>query len=210
MALQVSEIYSSIQGEGKYTGYPTTIVRLHGCNFKCRYCDEPQAKIGDSKKMSIERVMSAIHRLRNKHVCITGGEPLLQEETITLVYELNTFAYIVSIETSGLVPLDRDTYTRSFSYCMDVKCPCSGESAKNCYKNLDVLRCNDEVKFVVRDERDIEFVKNTLKKYPTKAAVILSPLNNDEKSCEIILNALTNHKIDGRIGLQMHKVLNIK
>lgn len=206
--MRISEIFSSLQGEGKYTGYPTTFIRLSNCPFSCSYCDTPQAKtLG--KKMTIERVMSQVSKLGNMHVCITGGEPLLQEETLSLVYELLSYSYIVSIETSGLVPIESCGYCRSYSYCMDLKCPCSGESSKNCLSNLKELKDCDELKCVVKDLDDIDFIIKTLKAYPTKAKIILSPIDNDLEICKMIINVLKSGKIKGRLGIQLHKILNI-
>lgn len=207
--MKVYEVFSSIQGEGKYTGYPTTFIRLFGCHFNCKYCDEPNAKLR-FHTMTIAQILSVVNRLGNKHVCITGGEPLEQSLTLSLVYELQSYSYIVSIETSGLVPIEDCEYHRTYSYCMDIKCPCSGMQDKNVYKNLKLLKDYDEVKFVVRNDKDIEFVKSILKKYPTKASVILSPINNGKKTCELIINALTNGKIRGKIGIQLHKVIHVR
>ena len=206
--MRISEIFSSLQGEGKYTGYPTTFIRLSNCPFSCSYCDTPQAKtLG--KKMTIERVMSQVSKLGNMHVCITGGEPLLQEETLSLVYELLSYSYIVSIETSGLVPIESCGYCRSYSYCMDLKCPCSGMSDKNCFDNLKELRETDELKCVVKDLKDIDYISKVLKKYPTKAQIILSPLHNDFEVCNLIIDVLKAGKIKGRLGIQLHKILKI-
>ena len=207
--MRIVEIFSSLQGEGKYTGYPTTFIRLAGCPFNCKFCDTEYAKQG-GKKMTIERVMHEVNKLGNTYICITGGEPLLQVELEPLVYELLSFSYIVTIETSGLVPIESCEYNRTYTYCMDIKCPCSGEQDKNCFENLKRLKDKDEVKCVIRDSKDIEYVKNILKKYPTKAQIILSPMDNDLEVCNLILNALKSKKIKGRLGVQLHKILNIK
>lgn len=207
--MKICEIFSSLNGEGKYTGYPTTFIRLSGCPFNCKYCDTKYAK-ADGKKMSIDRIMCEVSKLGNKHICITGGEPLMQNDVLSLVYELLSFSYVVSIETSGLVEIEEDNYARTFNYTMDVKCPCSGVEGLNKFDNLKKLKSYDEVKFVVKDERDLEFVIDTLKKYPTKAQIILSPLDNDLSTCDLISQYLISKKINGRIGLQLHKILNIK
>ncbi len=204
----VNEIFSSLQGEGRYTGYPTTFIRLAGCKFNCKYCDTQYAKSG-GKKYTINRLMSDVNRLRNQHICITGGEPLLQTETLALVYELLSFSYIVSIETSGLVDIEPCGYSRTYSYCMDIKCPCSGMESLNKYNNLSLLKDNDEVKFVVKDMEDLTFAKNVLKKYPTKASVIFSPLDNNLEICMLIKNFLEATRIKGRLGIQLHKILKI-
>jgi 7-carboxy-7-deazaguanine synthase len=105
--LSLSEVVPSLQGEGKYTGYPTTFVRLYGCNLNCAYCDSQYAvKSKKRKNASIETIIKAVADLGNKYVCITGGEPLLQEDVYPLVYELVYNGYIVSIETNGAIEID--------------------------------------------------------------------------------------------------------
>lgn len=210
MQLVVSEIKASLQGEGKYTGYPTTFVRLFGCNLRCKYCDTLYALNGRKKRLSINTVLTEIGKLGNKYICITGGEPLIQESVFVLVYELIGKGYIVTIETNGAVALDRDE-SRSYSYCMDVKCPSSGESDKNILDNLDVLLSHDEVKFVIYDYKDYQFAVDTLKKYKTKASVIFSPcFVNGKSNADQIADWMIEDKIpNARLGVQMHRVIGI-
>lgn len=207
--MKVAEIFSSIQGEGKYTGFPTTFIRVYGCPFNCEYCDTGYAK-ESFRKISIERIMREVSRRGFKHICITGGEPLLDEDVFPLIYELLSYSYIVTIETSGLVEIEDCEYNRSYSYCMDVKCPCSKMQDKNVYKNLERLKANDEVKFVVGGEEDIDFALKVLKKYSTKATVIFSPLNNDIELCRLISKRLIMEKVEAKIGIQLHKTLGVK
>lgn len=206
----ISEIFTSLQGEAKHTGRVTTFVRLGGCPFKCVYCDQKESRRGGTQ-MDIDEVMMEVHRRKNKYVCITGGEPLMQyDDVLPLIYELNQFGYIVTIETSGLIPIPIDNYRRSHSFVMDVKCPCSGMEHKNFYENLSRLHAQDEVKFVIRNRADIDFTIETLKKYPTKASIIYSPVDNDVEASKLIQRALIKKEIKGRIGLQIHKILRIK
>ena len=107
------------------------------------------------------------------------------------------------------MPIESCGYCRSYSYCMDLKCPCSGESNKNCLSNLKELKDCDELKCVVKDLDDIDFIIKTLKAYPTKAKIILSPIDNDLEICKMIINVLKSGKIKGRLGIQLHKILNI-
>lgn len=207
--MRVSEIFTSLQGEGKYTGFPTTFIRVAGCPFKCKYCDTEYAKT-EGKKVSLDRIMREVFRRGNQHICITGGEPLLDEDVFPLIYELLSFSYIVTIETSGLVEIEECSYARTYSYCMDIKCPCSGMENLNVYSNLERLRANDEVKFVVATKEDIDFAKGVLKKYPTKATVIFSPLNNDLEICKLIEKTLIKGRMNAKIGMQLHRILNIK
>lgn len=208
--LKVHEIFSTIQGEGYDTGIPCTFVRLFGCNVKCSYCDQPQCK-NDLKRMSVERVFDEIRKLRIKTVCITGGEPLIQEEVYSLVYELVANGYAVSIETNGTVEIP-DTLRRSYKYVMDVKCPSSGVNSYNYYKNLEVLHPSDEVKFVIADEKDYKFMKTIINKYPTKAKVLLSPMFDPKQEQTIgkdLCKWVIRDRLNVRIQIQMHKILGV-
>ncbi|HHQ45091.1 MAG TPA: 7-carboxy-7-deazaguanine synthase QueE, partial [Candidatus Altiarchaeales archaeon] len=79
--MKTIEIFSSIQGEGKFMGIPQVFIRLAGCNLSCSWCDTPQSK-GGGKEMSVETVVSEVELLGIKSVCITGGEPLLQVDDV--------------------------------------------------------------------------------------------------------------------------------
>lgn len=211
--MYIIEIVEGIQGEGKYTGYPTTFVRTHGCNCRCTYCDTIYSYTQKRRKLNIEGIVKKVQQLKNRYVCITGGEPLLQKDEVTmLVLELRSLNFEVSIETNGTIEIDYTPYRRTYSYTMDIKCPSSGSAELNNYNNLRVLQFNDEVKFVISDRKDYDFAKKVLYKYPTNAKVIFSPCfnSNGESNGHEIAGWLLEDKLtDVRIGLQIHKVLKI-
>ena len=210
--LRVHEIFTSIQGEGYDTGIPCTFVRLFGCNVQCVYCDQPQHK-DEMKRMSVETVLNEIRKRRVKNVCITGGEPLLQPEIFSLIYELVSLNYEVSIETNGTIKIDDDD-KRKFKYVMDVKCPSSLVDSHNLYSNLKNLHRMDEVKFVIANEEDYNFMKKTLLKFPTKAKVLLSPMfdleNNKQTIGSDLVDWVIRDRLDVRIQIQLHKILLVK
>lgn len=209
--LKVHEIFSTIQGEGYDTGLPCTFVRLWGCNLKCSFCDQPQAKC-DIHRMSVESVVNEVRKLRIKNVCITGGEPLIQEEVFSLIYELNNLDYHVSIETNGSIELE-DTVRRSHKYVMDIKCPSSGVSEYNNFDNLGILHPSDEVKFVIADRQDYDFMKRVLREHPTKAKVLLSPMfdpHNKQHVGMLLSSWVLKDKLDVRIQIQLHKILGVQ
>lgn len=212
MSLRVDEIFSTIQGEGADTGLPTTFVRLFGCNLRCTFCDQPQ-QANRKHIMSVAKVVDTVRSLRVTNVCITGGEPLIQEEIFSVIYELQTLGYNVSIETNGSIELE-DSQTRSYRFVMDIKCPSSGVSEHNNYKNLQVLQPKDEVKFVIANREDYDFAKKVLYNYPTKAKIILSPMFDPEFKQTIgsdLAEWLVKDRIHkAKIGIQLHKVINVK
>lgn len=211
--LYLDDIFVSLQGESTDTGLPCTFVRLYGCNVHCSYCDQPQ-RACDRKRVSVENLVQQIRRLRVPYVCITGGEPLIQEDIYPVIYELVDEGYKVSIETNGCVPIEPCPYNRSYKYVMDVKCPSSGVSSKNILENLFNLMPQDEVKFVIADEQDYKFAKRVLESYPTTAKILFSPMF-DEYGHPVISQQLVDWMLadrlyNVRVQIQMHKILGVK
>ena len=210
--LYYQEIFKSIQGESKDSGLPCTFIRLYGCPIGCSYCDQPQLP-RDRKRISIENIVGKVLKFKGvKNVCITGGEPLIYEDTIPLTQELMYMGYKVSIETSGCVPIEEAGYRRSFKYIMDVKCPSSGVSEKNILENLLRLQYNDEVKFVIADRNDYEFMKKILKKYPIQSQILVSPMFDKNQKAVIgkeLVEWILEDRLNVRVQIQLHKILGV-
>lgn len=211
--LYYDEIFLSIQGESTDMGLPCIFIRLFGCPVKCSYCDTIQ-DIKNKKRISLENVINRVRKYKDvKHVCITGGEPMIQkDEVISLTWELLSLGYKVSIETSGCIPIEDWGYRRSYKYIMDIKCPSSNVSYKNKYDNLVKLQTNDEVIFVIADREDYEFMKDVLSKYPTSAQILLSPMFKNGKNVigKDLVEWVLKDKIDCRIQIQLHKILEVQ
>ena len=155
-----------------------------------------------------------IKKYRVPYVCITGGEPLIQDDVYPVIYELVDEGYKVSIETNGCVPIDPCSYNRSYKYVMDIKCPSSGVSDKNVLTNLGNLMPHDEVKFVIADEEDYKFAKRILRSYPTSAKILFSPMF-DDKGKPMIGQKLIDWLLEdrfyyARVQIQMHKCIGVK
>ena len=209
--LYYESVFKSIQGESKDAGLVCTFVRLYGCPIGCVYCDQPQTP-ECRKRVSVGNLVNEVKKQNCQYVCITGGEPLIYPETYSLVYELLSLGYKVSIETSGCIPIDKDPYNRSFRYVMDIKCPSSGVSEKNVYENLVNLQHKDEVKFVIKDRADYDFMKKVLKKYPTSASILVSPMfdiNNKPLIGKELINWILEDKMNVRVQIQLHKIFGV-
>ena len=210
--LYYDEIFLSIQGESTDTGLPCIFIRFFGCPVGCSYCDQPQDP-KNKKRISIANVVAKVQKYKGvKNVCITGGEPLIYEEVMALTWELQHLGFKVSIETSGCVPIESLGYRRSYKYVMDIKGPSSGVSHKNIYENLLHLQSNDEVKYVIADRKDYEFMKKVLKKYPTSAQILVSPMFNKEGKAVIgqdLVNWILEDNLDVRVQIQLHKILGV-
>jgi 7-carboxy-7-deazaguanine synthase len=171
--LEVSEIFPSIQGESTYAGRPCVFVRLAGCNLSCSYCDTPYAREG-GEMLSREAVVAKAVGYRCRLVEITGGEPLLQEETPALVSALLDRKLEVLVETNG--SLDISVLDPRAVRIMDLKCPSSGETEKMRWENLVLLTLRDQVKFVVADREDYLWAKGVVEeRLPAGPAVLFSP-----------------------------------
>lgn len=207
------EIFCSIQGESSDSGLPCIFVRLYGCPIGCSYCDQPQTP-DQRKRVSVENIINKVLKFKGvKYVCITGGEPLIYKEVIPLTWELLHMGYKVSIETSGCVPIEDLGYRRSFKYVMDIKCPSSGVSEKNIFDNLLHLQTNDEVKFVIANREDYDYMKKVLSKYPTQASILVSPMFDENQKAVIgneLVDWIIEDRLNVRVQIQLHKIIGVK
>ena len=168
-SLVTNEIYLSLQGESTWAGQPCVFIRLTGCNLRCSYCDTAYA-FSAGTKMSIQEMMAEVERLASPYqgrtmsdggilplVELTGGEPLLQPNALLLMRELCDRSFTVLLETSGAHDISKvDPRVRRI---MDLKCPSSGEVARNRFENLPHLKPTDEIKFVIGTREDYEWAK---------------------------------------------------
>jgi 7-carboxy-7-deazaguanine synthase len=158
--LRITEIFHSIQGESTWAGLPCTFVRLTGCPLRCVWCDTEYSFHG-GEKMSIDDIVARVDAIGTPLVEITGGEPLIHRNAFVLAERLLDRGCTVLVETSGAVdiaPLDPRTHR-----IMDLKCPDSGESARNLWSNLEHLTERDEVKFVIASRADYEWARNAIR-----------------------------------------------
>jgi len=203
--LRISEIFASIQGETSYVGLPFAFVRLTGCNLRCRYCDTTYA-YDDGEEFPLGEVVSRVTFFNIPRVTVTGGEPLLQEETPALVSTLLDLGHTVLVETNGTVALSR-LDPRAIKI-MDVKCPGSGEAGKTDWENFAHLTPRDEVKFVLSSEEDYRFAREVIRKYGNAHpfTALLSPafgLLPPEK----LAGWMVGDALDARFQLQLHKLV---
>jgi 7-carboxy-7-deazaguanine synthase len=174
--LVVNEIYLSLQGESTFAGLPCIFVRLTACNLRCSYCDTAYA-FTEGKKMAFGEIHLRIEELakpfaiRNPKsefrspkrlplVELTGGEPLLQPNSIPLMKQLCDDGFTVLLETSGA--LDIAPVDPRVRRIMDLKCPSSGEVERNRWENLPHLTQTDEIKFVIGTQQDYEWARQQI------------------------------------------------
>ena len=249
--LVINEIYLSLQGESTFAGLPCVFVRLTACDLRCSYCDTAYA-FTEGRKMGLEEIMAEVRKLavpfgergaslggqsnalrfdprgcpatKLPLVELTGGEPLLQKNSLTLMKSLCDEGFTVLLETSGAH--DISTVDSRVHCIMDLKCPSSGEVLRNRRENLKHLKSKDEIKFVLGTVQDYDWAKQqvvdhklalicpvlfswvspltsaqhhaSLKKVPEGQV----PISRTELAERIIADALPV-----RFQIQMHKVI---
>ena len=203
--LIINEIFHSIQGESLSSGMPTVFIRLTGCPLRCQYCDTAYAFTEGSKKC-FDEIINEVKKFNCNNITITGGEPLSQKNTISLLTLLNDLSYNVSIETSNAVSiknLDNKTII-----ILDVKTPASKESDKNIIDNYKYLKSIDQIKFVICDLDDYIWAKDYIFKYNLykKCTLLFSP-SYDEMDIKILAENMLKDNIPARLQTQLHKVI---
>lgn len=202
--LQVNEIFYSIQGESTHAGRPCVFVRLTGCNLRCRWCDTAYA-FYEGRRMTVEEVAAAVAAFECDLVEITGGEPLLQDAVHPLIDSLFKARATVMIETSGAC--DIGGLDPRVIRIVDIKCPGSGESARNRWENLECLTKRDEVKFVIADRADYEWARGVMSRHGIAAragAVLMSPAFG-ELDPKDLAAWIMEDRLPARLQLQIHK-----
>jgi len=202
--MKITEIFKSLQGEGKNQGKPCSFIRFSGCNLACRWCDTQYAREG-GEEMTIKEILESVQHLGLKYICITGGEPLLQRlDALKLVKKLHTAGYIIDIETNGTI--DFSPFQPYASICMDVKCPSSGEESD--ISLLSSISEYDSVKFVTADIRDCYFAKDIIMSNSIKGEIFISPVYGADYLS--IANFILDYNLPVRYQLQLQKVVGVK
>lgn len=203
--LKINEIYSTLIGEGGYAGMPCVIVRLSGCNLRCSYCDTKHA-YENGIEMTVEQVMRSINKFRIAPVLITGGEPLLQTLAIDLMERLVEQDNIVLLETNGSLPV-KDVQGEVLTI-MDIKCPSSGESAKNLFENIDFLTERDSIKFVLSDRGDYDWAIDVIDEEGLEGYchILMSPVYGKLNPRDLAQWMIDDGLI-AKMSLQLHKII---
>jgi 7-carboxy-7-deazaguanine synthase len=203
--IKINEIFYSIQGESSYAGYPTVFVRTSGCNLRCTYCDTTYAYY-NGELMSESDIIAKIQSFGTRYVCITGGEPLMQNEILSLMAKLCDLGLKVSIETGG--SLDCTAVDARVKKIIDVKTPDSGAADSFFETNLNFSDVNTEFKFVICSEKDFRWAEEFATKHDLfkHSNVLYSPAFKrvDEKW---LAGKILSEKSSARLQLQLHKYI---
>lgn len=203
--IKLNEIFHSLQGESSYVGQRTVFVRTSGCHLRCTYCDTTYAYYEGHKK-TVDEIIEEIKPYDAQYVCLTGGEPLLQKASYTLMSRLCDLGYKVSLETSG--DIDCKDVDKRVKKIIDIKTPDSGEPDTF---NLDNLIFRDyftEYKFVICSEKDFNWAEEFIRdhKLLEKNNVLYSP-SYGKISEQWLAEHIIEKKSKVRLQLQLHKYI---
>jgi 7-carboxy-7-deazaguanine synthase len=204
--LKINEIYMSVQGESTKAGLTCVFVRLTYCNLRCTYCDTEYA-FYEGKEYTVDSVISEVKKYGCRLVEITGGEPLVQDEECRLLMTgLCDENFEVMLETGGSLPI-KDIDSR-VKIIMDLKCPSSGMMKKNLYDNINYLKPDDELKFVIGSREDYDWTKSIINKYylEAKCKILLSVVFGKLEPVALV-EWMLQDKLNARFQLQMHKFI---
>ena len=203
--LRITEIFYSLQGESRTSGYATVFIRLTGCPLRCEYCDTAYAFKG-GEWYSFADILTEVKKYNTKYITVTGGEPLAQNRCVNLLQLLCDEGYEVSLETSGA--LDISKVDPRVSRVMDLKTPASKEESKNLYQNIELLTAHDQLKIVICDRNDYEWAVSKIKEYDllSRCDVIFST-SHQQLAPQELADWILEDQLAVRFQMQLHKHL---
>ncbi len=203
MSLRINEIFYSIQGESTYSGLPCVFIRLTYCNLRCTWCDT-EYSFHEGNDMSIEKILETVKKYNCNLIEVTGGEPLLQKNSIKLLETLISNGYKVLLETGGSLPIKN--VPKEVVKIIDFKCPYSKMDKKNLWTILDDMQNYDEIKFVIGNREDYEWTKDKIKKFQlTKKWTVLFSCVFNKLSYNKLTSWILEDGLDVKFQVQMHK-----
>lgn len=205
LRVKVNELFYSLQGESSFAGRPCVMVRLTGCQMRCRWCDSEYAFFAGTWR-SLDEVVAEVESYGCPLVELTGGEPLLQPGARPLLARLCDAGYEVLLETGG--GLDIGDVDPRVHRIVDVKCPGSGELAGNRWQNLDLLTPRDELKLVLAGRDDYLWARDLVvrRSLAARCPVWLSPVEGELAPATLAAWILED-RLPVRLGGQLHKQL---
>lgn len=199
--MKLTELFNSFQGEGVYTGYPMTFIRVAGCPVGCPFCD---TNYEYGEKRTFEEITQQI---QHRHVCLTGGEPLAHPQIEDLIEEIMQHPTVrkVHIETSGCYELPHIIFQARPFFWITVSPKGSFLGAKKEFRE-SVLTDADEIKWIYPGSPE-HLIENSTR---TCENVYIQPINSrlsiDDK--HLAASEQVARKLNLPLSIQTHKLLN--
>jgi 7-carboxy-7-deazaguanine synthase len=200
--MKICEVFRSIQGEGKTIGFPTMFIRTSGCNLRCAWCDTAYAMEGGSEH-SVQEVLEWTKG--EEHICVTGGEPMLQKDCPELLRALADEGKKVVLETNGSLDLSSVPSSDNIVISMDIKCPSSGMHDRMLFDNIGLLREKDQLKFIIEDYVDMNHAISVMEEHSPGCECIFSPLGGMD--LEPLAEEVLGRRLRVRVLPQLHKII---
>ncbi|MBO4674736.1 MAG: 7-carboxy-7-deazaguanine synthase QueE [Elusimicrobiaceae bacterium] len=194
LSWKISEIFYSVQGEGKHTGMPAVFLRLAGCSMGCDFCDTKYAFSG-GKEMNSLQILVALAEFPCKTVVITGGEPT-EQDLPTLINALKSAGHIVHVETNGAKDCD---VSKADFVCVSPKK----------YVAKEMLGKADVIKLVITQQTDLEDLQKYYLYENEKTQIYLQPESNKQENIDLCVKLIKQHP-SARLSVQLHKLINVK
>ena len=206
--LRIAEIFSSVQGEGIWIGIPSTFVRVSGCNLRCVWCDTPYASWSpEGSVVSVDDILAQVDALANRHVVLTGGEPMLFDPIVELAAGLRQRGKVITIETAGTIFREIDCDLMSISPKLAHSTPPESSRWRDRHDaarlNLSALReltstYDYQLKFVVANESDFEEIEALLGQIECAAGdrILIMPEGIDSETLNASMRSLVEPVIE--------------
>lgn len=215
----ISEVFSSVQGEGRYAGVPSGFIRTSGCNLRCRFCDTPYTSWSpEGSERSLESLIAQVRRFDCAHVVLTGGEPMLVPDLVPLSQELRILGLVVTVETAGTVMQEVAANLMSISPKLSNSIPIGTnweQRHRDRQHRPEVIKrltsaYDYQFKFVVADAADVDEVEAYLEQFPevSPERIYLMPEGTDR---EVIASRMAwLEQAAGKRGWQVSPRLHIE
>jgi 7-carboxy-7-deazaguanine synthase len=187
--VRISEIFYSLQGEGRLIGLPSVFIRTTGCNLRCTWCDTPYTSWQpEGRSYSVEKILREVGKYPARHVVITGGEPLLAPDLGRLATALKAAGKHITIETAATIfrKLQCDLFSLSPKLAHSTPWKRAAEKVAQRHEaqrlNFSVMQnyidgYDYQLKFVVARPSDLDEIESVLARLQgvDRARVLLMP-----------------------------------
>jgi 7-carboxy-7-deazaguanine synthase len=204
--MQLTEYAHTIVGEATYTGAKCLLVRFHGCNLDCKWCDSKGMTI-KGNRVPFAELGIRICDEKERIILLTGGEPMIHHDFDRLVGLLLMHGKFIIIESNGTINIENYLF-KNVHLSIDVKTPSSGCSDRFDIANLPLLRDTDALKFIVRTRDDFDWSLKFIDEHPTEARKYIQPVWG-QLSGRRLAKWILESDAEVLLGLQLHKYIGI-